>query len=146
MLPSVWKISLGIFRLPVPREPNFRVAQIKAANKPSTTAKLELTVISGLVEPDFGLLSGLDPSVRLEFGIRLGNARAADSSRLVKAGFFASLFFGAVADGIWLVTGARIESVVAAFTNPRSRIRLVLSCPCKWLEEMLANKTAAKAG
>ena len=104
-----------------------------------------MTVISGLVEPDSDLLSELDPSLGSVLGMRLGNARAADCSELVKAVSFSSLFFGAVAAGVWLVTGARIESVVTAFTIPRSRIRLVPSCPCKWLEETLENNAAAKA-
>jgi hypothetical protein len=105
------------------------VAQIKAANKPSTTAKLELTVISGLVEPDFGLLSGLDWSLGPEFGIRLGKVCATDCFGLVKEVFPASLFLGALSDGIAFVAGARIESVATVFAIPRSRIRLAPSCP-----------------
>ena len=130
MLPSVWKTSLGMFLLPPPLAPNLRVAQINAANKPSTTARLELTVIRGLEEPGFGVLSGLDSLLGPEFGIRLGNDCAADCSGLVKEVFSTSRFLGALADGIWLVTGARIDSVVTAFAIPRSRIRLAPSCPC----------------
>ena len=70
VLPSVWKTSLGMMLLPPPRVPNLRVPQIKAANKPSTTAKLELTVIKGLVEPALGIASMLDPSSGPEVGRR----------------------------------------------------------------------------
>ena len=78
VLPSVWKISLGMFLLPPPRSPNLRVAQIKAANSPSTTARLELTVIRGLEEPDVGFPSTLDASLGPEVGIRVGKARSVD--------------------------------------------------------------------
>ena len=67
-----------MFLFPPPLAPNFRVPQIKAANKPSTTAKLELTVIRGLEEPDFGFCSVSDPSLVPATGIRVGKARSAD--------------------------------------------------------------------